>query len=162
MEGLFTKIIDKNNFLRNTLLASAIRKTKKDIADIEKKIDETALSFDFLDEDDAELRQMNVEVYVAETLISHLETELKLLLKTSLTEKDMPTFSLKSQQLHDLVKQQDILRHKRELFLQQYEADRAAYNKTFTALINQAEKLKKELHHQEELLQASALDAQTA
>jgi replicative superfamily II helicase len=163
MEGFFTKIIDKNSFLRNTFVASSIRKTKKEIADIEKQIDDTTLSFNFLDEDDAELRQMNMEVYVAETVISHLKTELKMMLKTHLTETELLNFSSKSQQLHDLVKQQDMLRHKRELFLQQYEADRAIYNKAFIALVNQAEKLKRKLYDLEKQYQAvaSPLDVQT-
>jgi hypothetical protein len=145
------KIIEKSDILQNdcnachSCHASLDKKKQQEIFQLEKKLEENGRSFLFLDEDDDILKEIHMETSIAKDIILQLETELRLMLKSPFRDGDLNIFSLKTKQLHDMVEQQDKLRHNRELFLQQYQADKELYQVTNDSLYTKILKLRNEV-----------------
>jgi hypothetical protein len=122
-----------------------IKRKQQEIRNVEELLDNNVKAFEFLDEDEIRVQQMTMEDKVAETIISELESEMGCLLQTPTNERDPITFACKSNQLHDLFQQQDILRSKRQAFVMNYEANLASFNSKRHELCKKLEQLQNEL-----------------
>lgn len=126
-------------------LPTMIKRKQQEIRNVEEQLEQNVKAYEFLDEDEQQVKRMTMEAMIAKTRISELENEMEYLLKTPTTERDPIIFASKSNQLYDLVQQQDILRSKRQAFVRDYEANLVNFNNKRNELCVKLEKLQNEL-----------------
>lgn len=126
-------------------LPTVIKRKQQEIRHIEELIERNAKVYEFLDDDERQITQINTEMTVADAIISQLEKDIEHLLQTPFSERDTKEFALKSNQLHDLIQQQDMLRNNRQMFIKNYEANNHSYNVERQNLYKRLEELQNEL-----------------
>lgn len=149
MEEVMKRMIGKKGVVAHVYnkvyLTTLIRKKQQEIKDIEEQIENNTKTYEFLEEDERQIAQMNLEMNSAATIISVLEQELECLLRTPIRERDTEAFAFKSNQLYDMVQQQDLLRSNRQTFFKNYEANVHNYNAKRHDLCHKLDELQNEL-----------------
>lgn len=139
---MLKKIIKKTNSIKNMYI---MRKKQQEIADIELMIQKNEKAYEFLNEDEQQIKEMNNEIATTKAIIQQLEDDVQSMLQTPLSEQNTMEFVTKSNQLHDFVQQQDILRSSRETTLRHHEANIHNFNTTKHELYKRLEDLQNEL-----------------
>jgi DNA repair exonuclease SbcCD ATPase subunit len=149
MDKVLRRITDKKRVVTNMYnklsLPILIKRKQQEIRSLEEMIEKNVKAYEFLDEDEKQVKQMTMEITIADNIILELENEMRCLLQTPTTERDPINFSCKSNQLHDMIEQQDILRSKRQAIVTDYEDNLANFNSKRHDLCKQLEQLQNEL-----------------
>lgn len=126
-------------------ISSLKNKKCKEIAQIQQMIEDNVKHFEFLDNEEHEIVQINFDISIEENTISRLEKDISQLLQMPCNQRDNAEFESKSNQLYNLIQQQDILRANRSRKVEHYQNNLSIFNARRYELMQRLEQCKQEL-----------------